>query len=254
MKRGGSARRPALATRGHDLDGLHSEHTGLTARRGAAWPPWGPPPRWPPHVRRRAVDSLRPRPKGGRAGSPVGPDDREPPPRGAGPLRSHAPCPHRRTVGQSRDVAAGRNPPGPPGLARGLATVPARPLAARAGGPAQRRAGRRAGAPSGPRSSGLARPPVRRRGPEQAGRPHLGRWPVVSVCASGPPGAALGDASPGASVRDLRHYTRFRPWLVPLEQWLVERTMRCHFFDLDRTPAGLPELWHPNTLASGGCP
>lgn len=43
-------------------------------------------------------------------------------------------------------------------------------------------------------------------------------------------------------VGDLRHYTRFRPWLVPLEQWLVQRTMRCHFFDLDRTPAELPEL------------
>lgn len=36
---------------------------------------------------------------------------------------------------------------------------------------------------------------------------------------------------------ELRRYVSFRPWLVPLEQWLAERATRYHFFDLDREPA-----------------
>lgn len=35
-------------------------------------------------------------------------------------------------------------------------------------------------------------------------------------------------------VDQLRKYVTFRPWLIPLETWLDERTMRYHVFNLDR--------------------
>lgn len=40
-------------------------------------------------------------------------------------------------------------------------------------------------------------------------------------------------------LKDLRAYIRFRPWVVPLEQWLSQQCTAYHAFDLDACPAEL---------------
>lgn len=35
------------------------------------------------------------------------------------------------------------------------------------------------------------------------------------------------------SIHSLREYLKFPPRIIPLEQWLIDRTPRYHFFDLD---------------------
>ncbi len=33
---------------------------------------------------------------------------------------------------------------------------------------------------------------------------------------------------------ELRNYIKFRPWIIPLENWCEERVLRYYCFDLDK--------------------
>lgn len=35
-------------------------------------------------------------------------------------------------------------------------------------------------------------------------------------------------------VDSLRKYLTFRPWIIPLENWIRERKLKCYCFDLDK--------------------
>ncbi|SFM29645.1 ADP-ribose pyrophosphatase YjhB, NUDIX family [Paenibacillus sp. 1_12] len=35
------------------------------------------------------------------------------------------------------------------------------------------------------------------------------------------------------NIRDLRDFIKFRPWIIPLENWIQNRALKYHSFDLD---------------------
>ncbi|MFD0711759.1 NUDIX domain-containing protein [Paenibacillus sp. GCM10027626] len=35
------------------------------------------------------------------------------------------------------------------------------------------------------------------------------------------------------NIRDLRNFIKYRPWIIPLENWIQNRKLKYHSFDLD---------------------